>query len=170
MLLTSAFIALILVGVITAIYESFVGTTILMIGTGVLYHYTKQNVWHLIVANYQTILMFTPVYLTIGVGWSFIKWFLFLIGFKKFRQANVDLYKSGLFCTTFYKGLHITDVPKASNFKSDIIAWMCWWPFSIIGTLISDPIRKFFTFMYNTFSGAYQRMADKIVPKIEGLK
>lgn len=169
MLLTIAFVILILVGIVAAIYENFTGTTILMIGTGVLYHYTQQNVWHLVRDNYLIILQLVPVYIAIGVGWSFAKWIMFLYGFRDFRNKNIELFKAGKLerYETFYRQTKIDDVPMASLYKPTIIGWMCWWPLSIIATLINDPIRKLFSFLYETFSGSYQRLANKIVPAID---
>lgn len=55
--------------------------------------------------------------------------------------------------------------PRANKNKSRIIGWMSFWPFSMLGTLINDPIRRLFTFMFNAFKAAYQKMADSIFSK-----
>jgi hypothetical protein len=52
--------------------------------------------------------------------------------------------------------------PLASDNKSKIIAWMCFWPFSLLGTFINDPIRRLFNFLFNAFKATYQKLSDKM--------
>jgi len=40
---------------------------------------------------------------------------------------------------------------------------MCFWPFSLVGTLLNDPVRKLFKFIYNRINGLYQKIADEIL-------
>ena len=48
-----------------------------------------------------------------------------------------------------------------SGNKSRIIAWMVYWPWSLIWNVTGD----FFTMIYETMMGVYQRIADKAVGK-----
>lgn len=65
----------------------------------------------------------------------------------------------------FLKSSNFTK-PLASEHKSKIIAWMCFWPFSLLGTFINDPIRRLFNFLFSYFKAAYQKLSDKM---FEGL-
>jgi hypothetical protein len=49
----------------------------------------------------------------------------------------------------------------ARNFKGKITSWMVYWPWSMIVTLIDDPIRRLFRGIYNAIQGMLQRMSDR---------
>lgn len=60
--------------------------------------------------------------------------------------------------------------PQASEHKGKIIAWMCFWPFSLLGTFINDPIRRLFNFLFNSFKRLYQKLSDKMFADLESKK
>lgn len=171
MITISIYILLCLVILTAVIFDSFATATITMIIAGTVYHFTQQNVWHLLRDNYILVLKFVPLYILIGVVWSFVKWILFALGFKRFREENKNNTKRINLLnqreTLYYYGTAINNKLSASYYKSKIIAWMCWWPFSIVATIIDDPIKKFFIFLYETLSGSYQKISDKIAPEMK---
>lgn len=57
--------------------------------------------------------------------------------------------------------------PLASDNKSKIIAWMSLWPFSLIGTVINDPVRRFFTFCFNRLKSSYQAISNHVFKDTE---
>lgn len=155
---------------VSAVYETMSWATILMVVSGIYYHFWHQNVFKMIANNYQNIIPIGIGYLVIGIVWSFAKWVLFLLKFKAFRNDNWAAYNNDAWRYNgprTFQGIFISDTPKASRFKPEIVGWMCWWPLSAIGTLINDPVRKAFYFAFDMFAGSYQRIADKIVPKME---
>jgi len=52
--------------------------------------------------------------------------------------------------------------PKAGDYKSRIVHWICYWPTSVIWFLISDMIKKIGNFLFQMFSGWYQKLSNKI--------
>jgi hypothetical protein len=57
--------------------------------------------------------------------------------------------------STFYK-------PEVTSNKGKIVAWICYWPFSLIGTFINDPIRRLVNFLFTKLKATYQKMSDKV--------
>lgn len=149
-----------------------------------------------VIANGVFTLVYVLAYLAIGVGWSFVKWFSYLMGFRDtFREQKEA------FCTK--RGLDpkapITDEkvlsdfdqhlssnvswgekhrgqllsrerPRAAKSKARITAWMAFWPFSVVGTVLNDPVRRLFNFLFTNFKALYQKMADHVFRKDVELK
>jgi len=59
-----------------------------------------------------------------------------------------------------YRGKTLTK-PMVSNSKARITAWMTYWPWSALWTLINDPIRRFYRWAYTQLRGLLQGMSDK---------
>lgn len=124
----------------------------------------------------------TAVYLAAGVAWSFAKWFLFLMRFRsEFRDAKAE-YVLGLGLPKgsdvpddklkeFRDGLSYRNVsgyplktkPLASKSKSKIVAWMAFWPCSMVGYVLNDPVRRLFNALFALLKGSYQKMADRLL-------
>lgn len=49
--------------------------------------------------------------------------------------------------------------PIASRKKATITSWVSYWPISLLGTMLNNPFKKFFEWIYNSISKFY----DKIV-------
>lgn len=59
--------------------------------------------------------------------------------------------------------------PRATEHKSRITGWVGYWPFSMVGTMINDPLRKLIDFIFTWFNGLYQRMSNYIFRDEVGL-
>jgi hypothetical protein len=135
-------------------------------------------------------LVYACAYVGVGVAWSFVKWFSFLMGFRDaYRQVKEGFYKAHSLpadavipenLKTAYKeyvhqnspwgSAYRYDIaaltrPRASKNKSRITAWACYWPFSFVGTLLNDPVRRLFNFLFNQFKAQYQRLSDYVLRK-----
>jgi len=93
-------------------------------------------------------------YLVLGVIWSFFKWYFFLLNKRdKYREKIADGYKQ----------VNINDyIPSAKNNKSRIMSWMMYWPMSGLWTLINDPVRRAFQFLYNRVESYFDRMSKSL--------
>lgn len=98
--------------------------------------------------NPTTILLYVIPYLILGIIWSFIKWYLFLLSEKKRYLLEKDTYKNRELI-----------IPQATNYKSDITMWIFYWIFSLLFTLFHDwvyyiwkRIRLRLDFFYNKIS------------------
>lgn len=65
-----------------------------------------------------------------------------------------------------YYGRRITK-PSASRNTGRILSWMTYWPLSGLWTLINDPIRRIFRWLYRRISTTLVRMADKVFADID---
>jgi hypothetical protein len=128
-------------------------------------------------------------YLAVGVGWSFVKWFSYLRAFRdsfreqkesfckdksldasqpipdKYLDAFKEYLRSHARYTTdrkTYDQLLSLERPRSINNKSRITAWMAYWPCSAIGTLLNDPVRRLFNFLFSQFKALYQKLSDHV--------
>jgi len=136
--------------------------TIILIAFGVLYYFfgSKEHVesiFQFIIHNSGTIIGIIGGYLVAGVIWSIVKWFFFLHDAKDKFLKNVSQYPNT------YKMSEITKhIPTASDNKFRILTWMYLWVFSATWTLIDQPIKRTFRFIYNKLESTYDKMAVKI--------
>lgn len=85
------------------------------------------------------------IYTVIGVLWSFYKWYLYMVAYKKSRS-----------------GYTFVTPPKAAENKGTIISWMSYWPVSVFWYVINDPVKKFFNFVYERTGKVYDRITDRV--------
>jgi hypothetical protein len=86
-------------------------------------------------------------YFLIGTIWSVVKWYFFLLKEKRKIIEKNDTYWR---------------IPQVKEYKSNIMTWMTYWPFSMIWTLINDPIKRAFREIYEKISKFMQGMSDRI--------
>lgn len=174
--------------------------TTCLLGTFVLsligHHFWQTpSVIDWVVANGVFTLAYVAAYLAVGVGWSFIKWFSYLMGFRDtFREqkeafclkngldpkqpvpedrlAQLDQHlASNVSWGERHRGQLLSrERPRAAKSKSRIVAWMAFWPFSVVGTVLNDPVRRLFNFLYSQFKALYERMSNFVFRKDLELK
>jgi len=119
------------------------------------------DVWLFVKANVFQTVAYVIAYIAIGIIWSFAKWFFFLMNERnKTREWLEGQLKRTDLNLNYNKP--VINIPKASDNKGRIVAWISYWPLSLIGTILNDPFRKLFNFIFNQFKGLYQRMANNI--------
>lgn len=194
--LTIALLILFVVFVVATVMtemENFGWATVTLIATVVgLQFFHVVDVLHYVMHHALETLLYVAGYLVVGIVWSFIKWFSFLMQFRdKYREAKDDFckdnglkpeaipenmekqlrdYVSRRSYSHEFRGNVMGDKPRAANNKSRIVSWMSLWPFSIIGTLLNDPIKRLFKLLFNTFKNLYQKMADRVFANDPELK
>jgi len=111
-------------------------------------------------------------YFVAGTVWGILKWYLFLIGKRDeaIEAVKNKAYRSGV---PFAKaeeayGSKILP-PKASEHKSAIIVWMVYWPFSVPWTIINDPIKRIFRYIFNRISDFLEKMSKWVFRPVETL-
>lgn len=92
---------------------------------------------------------------------------------KLCRQALTAVVLTGAVKKTWknyiqqeYYGEPITK-PSVGRNKGRILSWMTYWPLSGLWTLINDPIRRIFRWLYRRISTILIHMADKIFADID---
>lgn len=69
----------------------------------------------------------------------------------------VNIYKENTLVEIIHK-----ISPVASHKKSVITAWISYWPVSVTATLLNNPFRKFFEWVYSNISGYYDKITDNL--------
>lgn len=166
--------------------EYFGGAFILMLLIGVvaqLFHLSDLADW---ITNHSAhTALYVISYMLIGVLWSFVKWASFLMNVRdSFRNCKREFFaykgmsdflgpisddlRDEFFryardhYRTDYKEFSSLKKPQAVENKSRIVAWMSMWPLSFIGTLLNDPVRKTFNWLFTSFRALYQKMSNSI--------
>ena len=120
-------------------------------------------------------------YIVAGTVWSFFKWFLFVVDRKEKLLDYKDQWEkknpNGDFKLHFndadsreYSREHeryfmikeVYGMPRARDNKSRILAWMGWWPWSLLNALLVDFFRRVFHHIFNIFRSWYEGIANKV--------
>lgn len=136
--------------------------------------------WAFMTANILVTVLFIVGYLVCGVIWSFLKWNEFVKSvYRKFkivankygelkgpndilnlcqrlRLVGISVYSSDVKNT-----LDIVNkiMPKGLDNKASIVAWISYWPLSLLGTLLNNPFRRLFEYTYSLVSGLYDKIS-----------
>jgi Ca2+/Na+ antiporter len=165
-----------------------VATTAVSIALALLLWNYGHDLWSFVKSDYVTTLLFVLGYLVVGVVWSFLKWNEKVKKvFAEFRRVK-DKYvtKNGKIETkeelkdfssylvdktswrsgSFYDKKTMAEVvdvitPKGIENKSTIVAWISYWPLSLLATLLNNPFRRLFEYVYSLVSGLYDRISKK---------
>lgn len=126
-------------------------TTILVVlGLCILQFFTTLSPLTYVYNNpYNTIIALVG-YFAAGCVYVYAKWYSYLR--KQYETYSRLSYDSG--------------VVEVSNNKERIFGWLFYWPLSASWTVLNDPIRRIFNFVYNRISGSLQRMSDKMYSDI----
>lgn len=132
------------------------------------------------------------IYFAAGICWGVFKWFLFLnkksAHYNEIRQMfleekgvteltpalALELAQSlesgrGVIGNHFINTNGVSaEPPPAREHKGDIMRWMSYWPFSIVGTILNDFVRKAWTHIYNFMVGTYDRISTYVFRNYAG--
>jgi hypothetical protein len=119
-------------------------------------------------------------YFALGALWSVGKWWFFVrdkrdtyndrkrdfIADKKLQitvkdAIPTDLRKEFKSYMTRYGNGGVA-MPEARKHKGRIMTWMAYWPWSMVWTLIDDPIKKMFRYIYNRLQRLYEKISESI--------
>ena len=170
-------------------------TTLFSLGTALTLWVYKSEIWEFVSTNPMSTIYFALSYIGAGLAWSLFKW-KFYIGkrtemFNTIKQEFIDkkgeiksqwsLWIQHLNNTGLYYSLDLTSVfyevhtpeeivrkviPLASTKKSLIVSWISYWPMSLGATLLNNPFRRFFEWIYSLVSGIYDKMGNSEVSKM----
>lgn len=182
MLLLALYLVIPLLITVLVEVEYFGWSTIaLLCALGGLYFFHSGVVLALARVYGPWIPVYVLEYVGAGVIWSFFKWWSYLMGFRRsYREARDRFlrirgaepyttddmkrhFSSNLRASSKYYSdiLHLRK-PQAHDNKARIVAWIGFWPFSFVGTLLNDPVRRLCEFVFNQLRGTYQRLANRI--------
>ena len=134
-----------------------------------------------VAANALTSALYAVGYVVVGVVWSFVKWFSYLRKFRDhFRELKqkflerksltgpdideplLSEFKDSLRHQYEYRDVQSGQKPTAAENKARITAWMAFWPCSMVSTLLNDPIRRLFKFLFSLLKGTFQKLSDYV--------
>ena len=159
--------------------ENFGWTTFLFICQMALLHFVF-DIFNVIALNPTSALLYFGIYVLVGIAWSFGKWWNKLAKYtrkvkeakKKYGNNIKDIGDEfGWYSVDSKKELQDrikSNMPKAIKQKDKIVAWIAFWPISLTATLLNDPIRRFFNWIYDALSTIYgkiQKRFEKILMK-----
>src|SRR3989344_1109260 len=167
--------------------DKFIGnaTLSLIIFLLVLQFFGDVKIFSYALENPLKSLFYLFGYVVVGVLWSFGKWWFYLMeekrrydtaknAFLKDYKIKDDViipvalkekWKQATKEGGYYNNGQIYQFklnPQAKEYKGKIITWMCYWPWSMVWTLINDPIKKLFKNIYNWLQNSYQRVSDYV--------
>jgi hypothetical protein len=127
-----------------------------------LFKGTASVVWSYIAANPGIIIVFGWLYICFGVGWSILKWKMWVNDWVKQNPDRVaDLQ------ARFLKDGHAqTEYGiSPSHNKSRLISWMGYWPFSFGWFIIHKPFTRLYNWLYERLTGVYQQISNSVYKK-----
>ena len=165
-------------------------TTFFSLGIALLLWNFRGDIWTFISSNPTATIGFAVSYVVVGVVWSFLKWNSyvknvfgklkkikdeFIRDHKEINDKNRPSFNNKIDRSGIKKGngdnLYLsgnetleeiieTISPIASEKKSIITSWISYWPVSLMATLLNNPFRKFFEWVYDNLSGYYDKITN----------
>jgi hypothetical protein len=163
-------------------------TTAVSIALALLLWNYGHDLWSFVKEDYGTTLLFVLGYLVVGVVWSFLKWNEFVKRkiniYKKVRAELIvkrpDFDENSnksveMLCQKLRENgisvwghdvktmaeLKLKMMPIGSENKAGIIAWISYWPLSLLATLLNNPFRRLFEYVYSLVANAYDKISQK---------
>jgi hypothetical protein len=163
-------------------------TTAVSIALALLLWNYGHDLWSFVKEDYGTTLLFVLGYLVVGVVWSFLKWNEFVKRkiniYKKVRAELIvkrpdfdensnksvemlcqKLRENGIsvwgYDVKTMAELKLKIMPIGSENKASIIAWISYWPLSLLATLLNNPFRRLFEYVYSLVANAYDKISQK---------
>lgn len=186
----AVFIIASIITMIVAIEKEKEGTATLVVSLvlGLLAWNYGRDVLSFVEGHGIETILFSVGYVMVGIIWSFIRWNEKVKGvFRRFtrfknefvrtngevtdenrKQFNSEFnieYKhdsnvNSIISTDSINTIAKQITPIGLKHKSLIISWISYWPLSVIGTLLNNPFRRLFEWIYDSLSGLYDRIAD----------
>jgi len=163
-------------------------TTFFSLGTALLLWNFRSDIWNFITSSPWATISFAVTYVLVGIAWSFLKWLSYVKKiFTKFKdikfefiETNGDIksdnredfnklinkakfkdsdgWEVSIHSNATLEDIGMKITPLASKKKSVITAWISYWPVSVAGTLLNNPFRQFFEWIYSNLSGYYDKI------------
>jgi len=124
-------------------------TISVLIVLGVLQWFTEFKAFTYIYEHPLPVAIGAGVYFAIGAVWSVIKWwFAEKARVRRAKKENGAEWRKR------------KTEPKF--FKSTMLVWIGYWPFSLIWTLINDPFKRLVHWIYDELTRVYQHITDRV--------
>lgn len=175
-------------------------TTLFSLGTALILWNFRGEIWEYITGNPTATIGFVVFYVCIGIAWSFMKWRTYVKSiFGKFKEYREDFVRKNgeitsknlkdfvrkvngqfkdpdgygnvnLFEEQSLENIVKKITPLASKKKAIITSWISYWPVSLAATLLNNPFRQFFEWIYDNISGIYDKISKRYQNELLGIK
>jgi hypothetical protein len=160
--------------------------TLSLLATLALLHlFGDLNIAGYVIAHPWTVLAGVGAYFLAGTAWSVAKWWLYVREQRgRYDELRTDFcLEHGLtegridgqlaeewsqrLQAEHVRGRKIEVPPLVREHKGDILRWMTYWPFSLVWTVLDDPVRKTFQMIYRHLQERLQAIADRAFAGVE---
>lgn len=163
-------------------------TTLFSIGTALTIWTYKADILGFMMEHTTQVICFSLAYILAGLVWSLLKWKNYVgrkvdkyeelkSDFIKEKGSTKDNWKDWAWKLRDNLSVYINDtdtaeeislkvIPQAKDKKSLIVSWISYWPMSFGATLLNNPVRRFFEFIYSLVSGIYDKIAASAANRI----
>jgi hypothetical protein len=169
--------------VITALVENESGVWATIVFLGSLFGLNflwKLPIIDSVKANPGHTALLVLSYFAIGIVWSIVKWYFFVHNkMVKYNQYKAEFLKTNKaesltpeLAVKFLENLASRydarsegidgTAPAASEHKAALTRCGTYWPFSIVGTMLNDVVRRAWEYIYEMLQTTYQRMSEAI--------
>jgi hypothetical protein len=169
--------------VITALVENESGVWATIVFLGSLFGLNflwKLPIIDSVKANPGHTALLVLSYFAIGIVWSIVKWYFFvhnkMVKYNDFKAEFLKTNKADAMTPELAASFmdHLKNrydarnegidgtAPLASEHKAALTRWGTYWPFSIVGTMLNDVVRRAWEYIYEMLQTTYQRMSEAI--------
>jgi len=128
------------------------------------------NIFTWIVANPYPILIYVGGYFASGTVWAVVKWWFHCIRLREIVlrlkvKFNATTTNNQTFASyVVHNPLYTEDYyqPRASEHKSDWVRWAAYWPFSFVWTMINQPVKHTWLYIYSKLGGLMQMISNAV--------
>lgn len=147
--------------------ESPFSATVVMIATAlVAWWFYDFNIITYILNNAGLVSAVVATYFVMGVIWARGKWEFFIRGARRAYEEVRNMYANKMPSSFDYYGKQSVP-PQIRDNKSRFMIWMAYWPASMLWTLINDPVRRLFEWVYTSTAASLQRSSDNVFSDIK---
>jgi hypothetical protein len=191
-------VAALLIAILLEFEREGWATTFFSLALALVFWNFKEDIWNFVSSKPWQTVAFAAFYVVSGIVWSFFKWrnyvlktlgrikdvkTSFLSIHKEINDKNrgefnkqlddLKLKDSDGYSISVYDKTTLEDfvskvTPIASKKKTLITSWISYWPISLSATLLNNPFRQFFSWIYDNLSGYYDKMTNKYKQDILG--
>jgi hypothetical protein len=148
----------------------FWATFLVILTTTVFVYATKYPLWDEVRNNPLLLFYWTAGFLLAGAGWSLFKWWRHVDRVVKSwakRGYTDDLRKlEKIKAASSDSSVDLPYEIDPGHNKDRFFGWIVYWPFSLVWTLLDDPLRAAFEFMYDQFGQFYTKIAQRVARRI----
>lgn len=155
--------------------KSVLATFVFFVILGLFQVFTDVKPLQYIMHNPLESAVIAALYVGIGVVYVWFKWWSFCGDIVRALKSDLERlpqlgknWKDGTYYVKSngynYK-LKDGRIP-VNEHKARIFGWIFYWPTSAAWTLVNDPIRRLFNFIYDRISGGLQKIADAAMAKV----